>query len=170
MRRRAFSWALAAVIGLIAVSLLSAAAVADSGGSSGAPKSLTHHFPLGSHTLSRTRTAAAGGSAATTGRAAPTTAHGGSTATPHQPRTQPVRRSGGHGINPILLALVIPLLVVVALLGRVAIRKSRRTVRPRPSRRPPRLTRSTAGARWAYLDTDDVERKPPPLPLRRRAK
>ena len=105
MRRRAFSWALAAVIGLIAVSLLSAAAVADSGGSSGAPKSLTHHFPLGSHTLSRTRTAAAGGSATTTGRAAPTTAHGGSTATPHQPRTQPVRRSGGHGINPILLAL-----------------------------------------------------------------
>jgi hypothetical protein len=154
MRRRAFSWALAAVIGLIAVSLLSgAAAVADSGGSSGAPKSLTHHFPLGSHTLSRTKTAAAGGSA-----------------TPHRPRTQPVRRSGGHGISPILLALVIPLLVVVALLGRVAIRKSRRTVRPRPGRRPLRSTRSTAGARWAYVDKDDVDRKPPPLPLRRRAK
>lgn len=170
MRRRAFSWALAAVIGLIAVSLLSAAAVADGGGSGGAPKSLTHHFPLGSQTLSRTNTAGAGGSATATGRAAPTTAHGGSTATPHRPRTQAVRGSGGHGISPILLALVIPLLVVVALLGRVAIRKSRRTVRPRPSRRPLRLTRSTAGARWAYVDKDDVDRKPPPLPLRRRAK
>jgi hypothetical protein len=169
MRRRAFSWALAALLGVIAVSLLSGPAAADGGGSSGAPKSLTHRFPLGSHTLSRTNTAPVGGAATTPHQAAPTTPHGASTA--HQRRIpQLVRKSGRYPLSSILLALVIPLLVVVALLSRVAIRKSRRTVRRRSRRRTPRLTRSAAGARWADVDEDDLERKPPPLPLGRRAK
>jgi hypothetical protein len=159
VRRPAVSWALAAAIGLIALSLMSGAAIASSSGPTGAPKSLTHHFPLGTQTLSRTNTAPAGGSA--TARR--------STGSPHRRRTQPERRLGGHSVGSILVLLVIPVLVVVALLSRVAIRKSRRTV-PRVKRRPLRLTRSTAGARWAYVDKDDVERKPPPLPLRRPGK
>jgi hypothetical protein len=170
MKRRAFSRALAVVIGLIAVSLPTTAAAADNGGSASAPKSLTHHFPLGSKTLSRTKTVSGGGSAPARHRATPTTPRAGSTATPQGPRTQPVRRPGGHTVSSILLALVIPVLILVAILSRAAIRRSRRTVQPGASRRLLRLSRSTAGARWAEVDTDDVERKPPPLPLRRRGK
>jgi hypothetical protein len=170
MKRRASRLALAAAIGLIALSLLGQAAVGDSGGSHGAPKSLTHHFPLGTQTLSHTTTASTRGSATTPNGASATTPHRGSTATPHRARTTPAaRRHDGHGTSSALFLLVVPVVVVGALL----IRRSRATGprhrdRPRARRRPARSTRSTTHARWAYEDVDEFEHKPPPLPLRRR--
>jgi hypothetical protein len=65
MKRRAVRLALATAIGLITLSLLAGAAAGHSGGSNGAPKSLTHHFPLGTQTLSHTRSAPAHGPATT---------------------------------------------------------------------------------------------------------
>jgi hypothetical protein len=173
MSRRAARLALAAVIGLIALSLLTGAAAGDGGGSNGAPKSLTHHFPLGSQSLSRTKTAPAGGSATTRRRTLPTRRHGGSAATPHQHRRrQPAHRQGGHGVSAVLFLLVIPVLIVAALVARVAIRRSRRTARrhARGRGRPYRPTRSTSHARWAYVDKDEIERQAPSLPVRRRSK
>jgi hypothetical protein len=157
MRRRTYNLALAAVIGLIALSLLSGAAAADSGGSTGAPKSLTHHFPLGTQTLSPTKTA--GGSTTSPHRATPTAPRGGSAATP--------RKHGADGVGSVLFLLAIPVVIAVALLSRAAIHNSRRKAR-RSSRRPIGWTRSAAGARWAYVDKDEVERTAPPLPVRQR--
>ena len=168
MNRRARSLAVAAAIGLIALSLMSGVASADDGGSKGAPKSLTHRFPLGSHTLSHTKTAPAArsattpragpattprvgpattpsGGAATTPRAAPTT-------TPHRHATAPTTGKHSHGGIPSLALLVlIPVLIVLAVVGSVV-----------------RFLRSPNGARWADLDQDEVEREPPSLPVRRR--
>jgi hypothetical protein len=168
--RRSSRLALAAAIGLIALSSQTGAAAADSGGSNGAPKSLTHHFPLGSQTLSHTQTARG---AATTPQHAPTTTpQRGSTATPAAPRTTPAApQHGSHGTSSALFLLVIPVLIVAALLIRAVRRRGRRD-RPRArvrGRRPARWTRSdSSGARWAYQNTDEVDRQAPPLPVRKR--
>ena len=169
MRRLATTLTLAAVTGLIVLSLLGGAASGDSGAADGAPKALTHHFPLGTQTLSHSKTAPSHGSTTGTRRVTPTTPG----ATAHRSRaSQPARRHGGHGFSPVLFLLAIPVLIGAALLGRVAIRDSRRGSRRRAHARPTpaRSTRLTAHSRWAYEDADERERTAPPLPVRPRGK
>jgi hypothetical protein len=141
MKQRALSLALAVAIGLIALSLLGGAAAGDSGGSRAAPKSLTNRFPLGSHTLSSTKTAPARGSAKTphpgsaaAGNRRPATTRKPQSATTRKPRstttarrasaTTPPRstptpvptahRSGAHGGVPAAILIGIGAVLVLA--------------------------------------------------------
>ena len=138
MKRRACSLALAAAIGLLALSLLGGAAAGDSGGSTGAPPVLTHRFPLGTHTLSHTKTAPArgaaasttpsGGSTTTSQRNSATTPRGAPATTSHRHGAAPVTTTRTHGGVPgVALLAVIPALIILALLGRVLVRRSHRT-------------------------------------------
>jgi hypothetical protein len=208
MKRRAPSLALAAAIGLIALLFLSQAAAGDSGGSAGP---LIHQFPLGTQTLSRSTTAAAGGST--------TTSHGVPATTLHRPATAApaTHKRTRTGIPTLAVLALIGALIAVALLTRAVIRSSRRRVprgrheispalerllsplfrydpqryalvlrgigrrfgpvlHRRPPvgarRRPGRIMRSDGpGARWSYEPEpgDDIERAPPPLPIRARS-
>jgi O-antigen/teichoic acid export membrane protein len=143
MKPRALRVVLAAAIGLTALSLPNAAGAADAGPSTNPAAPLINHFPLGTQTLSRTTTPTAGRGAANPQRGSQTTPHRASTAMPHQHGTAPGNPSA-RGVSFVLLLLAIPALIVVALLSRVAIRKSRRTARHRARvrRRPDRLMRS----------------------------
>jgi hypothetical protein len=211
MRRRLLGLAVAAAIGPISLTLPSGAAAAGGGGSAGA---LTHQFPLGTQTLSRSTTAAGGAST--------TTSHQPSAATPHRPvAAAPATHTSTHtgtsthgGILALALLGLIGVVIAVALLTRAVIRRSRRVVprgrheispalvpllsplfrydqsryawvlrgigrwfgpvlrlrQPaRVRRRSGQIIRSVApGARWSYEPEpeDDVERAPPPLPIR----
>jgi hypothetical protein len=186
MKRRACSLAVAAAIGLLTLSLLGGAAAGDSGGSSGAPPSLTHHFPLGTQTLSPAKTAPARGAATTPGAAPSTTPSGSPATTPQRnsatpPRGAPATTLHRHGATPatgkrthggilgVALLAVIPALIVLALLGRVLVRRSRRTgsrdhAGDGDRALVPAPDGATGGARWGFVDKEDVE--PPSLPVR----
>jgi len=126
MKRRAPSLALAAAIGLIAVSLLSQAAAGDSGGSG----PLTHQFPLGTQTLSRSTTAASGGSTTTSPGVSATTPHRPATAAPatHKRTAPAAHKRTGTGIPTRAVLALIVALIAVALLTLAVIRSSRRRV------------------------------------------
>jgi HAMP domain-containing protein len=172
MKRRAVRLALAAAIGLITLSLLAGAAAGHSGGSTGPAGPLTHRFPLGTQTLSHTTSAPARGPATTPHRRSAPTPRGASAAASHRRGTaQAVHKHGAHGAGSLLFLLALPVLIVVALLSRRAIRRSRRPVPPRARvrHRAARITPSTLpGARWAFEDKDELERMPPSLPIRPR--
>jgi hypothetical protein len=212
MKRRAPSLALAAAIGLIALLLLSQAAAGESGGSG----PLTHQFPLGTQTLSRSTTAAAGRSTTTSPGVSATTPHRPATAAPttHKPTAPATHKRTGTGIPTRAVLALIGALIAVALLTLAVIRSSRRRV-PRGRReispglerllgplfrydpqryalvlrgigrrfgpvfhrRPPDHVRRRPGwimrsggprARWSYEPEpeDQIERAPPPLPIR----
>jgi hypothetical protein len=221
MRRGGLGLARFVAIGLIAVSLLFGAAAGDSGGSA-AP--LTHQFPLGTKTLSRSTTTAANGGSTTTPTAAPVTTQQRPTAAA-SPTTQQ-RPTGAASSartrtdsaipSPAVLALI-GAMIAVALLSWAVIRSSRRRAPrgrheispalerllgplfrydpqryalvlrgvgrwfgPVLHRRPPAQVRRRPGwilhsgghrVRWSYEPEpeDDIERAPPPLPIRGRS-
>lgn len=169
MRPRLPGLVLAAVTGLIALSLPSQAVGA--GGSTSPAAPLIHHFPLGTQTLSHTTSARAGGSRTTHHRGSATPSQHAPAASAHRASTaQAARHHRRYGVLSILFVLTLPALVVAALLSRVAIRRSRRGTRrradvnhrPSPGPRP--------AARWAFEDKDELERNRPPLPIRPRTK
>jgi hypothetical protein len=208
MRRGALGLARLVAIGLIALPLLFGAAAGDSIGS--AP-SLTHQFPLGTKTLSRSTTTATGGGSTTTSPAATAT-------TPQRPAgaaSAAHKRTDGAMPSPAVLALI-GAVIAVALLSWAVIRSSRRRAPRRRHEIPPALVRLLAplfrydqrryawvlrgigwrfgpvlrrrpparlrgrsgriirsgrpGATWSYerVPEDDIERGPPPLPIRAR--
>lgn len=222
MKPGALAQVLAAAIGLIALSPPSAAMAGHAAGSTNPAAPLINHFPLGTQTLSRTTTASAAGlamtghgasavtgqeaAATTQQRASATTPDRGSTATSHRHgRAQAGSTHGAHGVSSAIFLLAFPAIIIVGLLARMAIRKSRRPVLPsaggsrpphrirrgvalvarmairrprrpvlpsiRGRRRPRRIKRSVgASARWTYQDKDELEHKPPPLPIRPKTK
>jgi hypothetical protein len=142
MKRRAPRLALAAAIGLIALLLLSQTAAGDSGGTG----PLTHQFPLGTQTLSRSTTAAGGGSTTTSpgasattpprpATAAPATPKPAASATPkpaasapHKPPAPATHKRTGTGIPTRAVLALIVALIAVAFLTLAVIRSSRRRV------------------------------------------
>jgi len=169
MKPRALGLVLAGAIGLIALSLPSGAAAGGAGGSTNPAAPLIHQFPLGTQTLSRTTTAS-GGSATTSHRASKTTPHAAPTATPHRHGTaHAAPKHGAPGVSSVLFLLALPGLIVVALLSRMAIRSSDRTVWPRAGvrRRPDRIMPTAAPAtRGEFEDEHELDREPPPRPVR----
>lgn len=174
MRSRAFSLPVAAAIGLIALWFLTGFAAAAGGGTTGPAGPLTHRFPLGTQTLSQTKTAPAGGSATPQHRHSATTPRQVSTTASHRHRAaQTVPKHGAHSAGSLLFLLALPVLIIVALLSRMAIRRSRRPAPPpaRVRQRPARVTHATLpAARWAFEDREELERKAPSLPIRPKTK